>query len=384
MKKRLILISFLLSVLMANALAEKKSGSWDMAFDLLRAEAKAGEDCCLSPYSLQMALAMVNEGATGKTRKQISMLLPKNLSAVNQKMLNSVSLTQANSIWISNSIAADVKEKFIASNREKFLADVRRLAFDASAVRQMNAWCSDKTHGLIPSVIERLNPEDRMVLMNALHFKADWEEKFEQSKTRKKPFFLADGTEKKVDMMSQNRYMTYAETVDCQIVRLDYKASAKNTENKTENTQFAMYVLLPKEGIGTSAILNRIDEKSWRKLAFSNEKVHLQLPKWECDYGTSLVSALTRMGASRMFSANAQFSKICRQKLCVSDIIQKCVIKVNETGTEAAAVTAVIMRLTSAGPRQEKAIEMNVNRPFIYVLAETTTDTPIFIGIKNK
>lgn len=384
MKKKLILISFLCSVLMANALAEKKSGSWDLAFDLMRAEMKAGENCCVSPYSLQMALAMTQEGATGKTKRQISALLPKNLLANSEKMQNSVSLTQANSIWISDKIAADVKPKFVSQNKEKYVADVRRLTFDANAVRQMNAWCSEKTRGLIPSVIDRLSPQDVMVLMNALYFKADWVENFDPNKTQKMPFNVANGEAKLVDMMSRSGRMTYAETKDCQVVRLNYKASAKNGENEKEKTQFAMYVLLPKAGIGTSAILKKLSEKSWKQLPFSEQKVHLQLPKWESNYGTSLVGALQKMGATRMFAANAQFSKICKQKLCVSDIIQKCVVKVNETGTEAAAVTAVMMRLTSAGPNQEKPIEMNVNRPFIYVLAETTTDTPLFIGIMNK
>jgi len=362
-----------------NALAKKNQSNWDVAFDLLRTQSDGQNECCVSPLSLQFALGLVNEGATGQTKKQIGALLPKKLPEIGDMIQQSGSISSANSIWISDDIAASVKAKFIDQNRKKFDAEVRCLPFDEAAASQINNWCHKKTNGLIPSIIDKLKKDDKMVLVNALHFKADWQSKFDAKRTKKKQFHLETGTSNVVEMMEKTSYWNYCEAGNCQIIRMDYEA-----KTDAETPSFAMYVLLPEEGKKLSDILPRLNSEFWQNLSLKSQRIHLQLPKFESDFRTSLVPALQKMGATRMFTADAQFGKISKTKLCVDDVLQKCVIKVDEDGTEAAAVTAITMRLTSVGPNAEKPVEMNVNRPFIYILAETSTDTPVFIGVKTK
>ena len=375
-----IIAAIVVSIALSNnALAKKNQSNWDVAFDLLRTQSDGQNECCVSPLSLQFALGLVNEGATGQTKKQIGALLPKKLPEIGDMIQQSGSISSANSIWISDDIAASVKAKFIDQNRKKFDAEVRCLPFDEAAASQINNWCHKKTNGLIPSIIDKLKKDDRMVLVNALHFKAEWQTKFDAKRTKMKPFFQAGGGTTQVKMMEKTSHWNYCDANNCQIIRMDYEDKAD-----AGMPRFAMYVLLPEEGKTLSEILPKMNEKFWKNLSFNSRHIHLQLPKFESDFRTSLVPALQSMGATRMFTGDAQFGKISKTRLCVSDVLQKCVIKVDEDGTEAAAVTAITMRLTSVGPIADKPIEMNVNRPFIYILAETSTDTPIFIGVKTK
>lgn len=376
MKRFSLLI--LLGALASNALiAKSKTDSWDIAFSLLQSQTKQEQtvhNTCLSPLSLQLALALVDEGAKGKTHKELNKILPPSMDEVYSTLNASPALSLANSIWINQQFATQVQEGFKQSTTKKYDAEIQALAFDASAKSTINNWCKQKTKGLIPSVIERLDNAQSMILVNALHFKADWRSPFKAQRTSSKDFYLSDGTTKKVSMMEQTSHFEYAEGDDCQVICLPYKGG--------EATAFAMYVVLPKEGTSLQKVLSTLNRKKWKSLSFSSEKVHLQLPKWESDYSTSLNESVKALGAKRLFTSKANFQKISKSPLRVGSINQKTLIRVDEQGTEAAAVTAISM-VTSAMPRPEKIYEMNVNRPFLYILVEEGKDLPIFIGTQT-
>lgn len=375
--KRLSLL-ILLGAWTCNALMAKgKSDAWDMAFTLLQSQTQQDttvHNTCLSPLSLQLALALVDEGAKGKTHRELNKLLPTGTEGVYTSLNASPALSLANSIWINQQFATQVQEGFKLSTTKKYDAEIQALAFDANAKNTINNWCKQKTKGLIPSVIERLDNSQSMILVNALHFKADWRSPFKAQRTSNKDFYLSDGTTKKVSMMEQTSHFEYAEGDDCQVICLPYKGG--------EATAFAMYVVLPKEGTSLRKVLSTLNRKKWKSLSFSSEKVHLQLPKWESDYSTSLNESVQALGAKRLFTSKANFSKISKTSLRVGSINQKTVIRVDEQGTEAAAVTTISM-VTTALPRPEKIYEMNVNRPFLYLLVEEGKNLPIFIGTQT-
>lgn len=375
--KRLSLL-ILLGALASNALIAKgKSDPWDMAFTLLQSQTRQDttvHNTCLSPLSLQLALALVDEGAKGKTHRELNKLLPTDTEGVYTSLNASPALSLANSIWINQLFATQVKEGFKQTTARKYDAEIQALAFNIQGKNVINQWCQQKTKGLIPSAIDRLDNSQSMILVNALHFKADWRSPFKAQRTSNKDFYLSDGTTKKVSMMEQTSHFEYAEGDDCQVICLPYKGG--------EATAFAMYVVLPKEGTSLQKVLSTLNRKKWKSLSFSSEKVHLQLPKWESDYSTSLNESVKALGAKRLFTSKANFQKISKSPLRVGSINQKTVIRVDEQGTEAAAVTAISM-VTSALPRPEKIYEMNVNRPFLYILVEEGKDLPIFIGTQT-
>ena len=366
------------------------AASWNTTFQLLKEEidlrrSKPG-NLCLSPLSLQVALAMVSEGAADRTLTEIEDLLPPTMSQTYFLLLNkSQTLTAANSIWMNNDFAKNVKKDFIQRNTRKYDAEVHNIKFNSVGVRSINDWCKKKTKGLISNIIDRLNREDKMVIANALHFKAEWEIPFEKSDTRKQPFSLLDGRNVNVQMMQKTDTWEYAEDMYCQAISLPYEvATDAATSEPLENTRYTMYILLPQEGLSLKDFINmQLNTEYWQSLDFESvSNIHLQLPRWKSDFSASLVEPLRRMGMRQAFTRDAQFPGITKSNsLLISNILQKTYINVNETGTEAAAATAAIMTMKCAAPTMDKPIEMNVNRPFVYILAEQTTDTPVFVGV---
>lgn len=388
MKKIFSFLLLAVAAMTVSAQTEQSStpaaDPWTVASQLLQAEVHAQrsagkiQNTCLSPLSLEMALAMAAEGASAQTADELRSLIPANLPKLYRQLLRDGStLSAANSIWINQEIAKSVKKKFLKRNRRKYGAEVTRLVFDPAAVVRINQWCSLQTRGLIPSIIGQLERDDQMVLINALHFKTDWEDEFEADRTHPKPFHLSGGGQEIVPMMTQTQHWAYTEDEYCQAIRLPYR------HNEGDKTAYAMYILLPRKNVPVLEFIdNQLSAEYWRSLSFGMPRqVRLQLPKWESQYSTSLVRPLQEMGIRRIFTPQAQFPGISRTPLMVGDILQKTFIRVDEKGTEAAAVTAVMMKLTSAGPNQNQPIEMNVNRPFLYLLVETTTQTPVFVGL---
>ena len=370
MKPLLILLTG--ALIASTSLAKKRADQWDITFDMLEAQMnqETVHNTCISPFSMQLALALVNEGATGKTRKELKNVLPTNMQKVAEDVKKQEVLTTAQSIWINQNFASEVKPTFTQACQKKFDAEVSTISFNPSSTQTINAWCNEKTQGLIPKALDKVDPSYSMILINALHFKAEWSSPFNDKATSQKNFLLADGSIRPVDMMEQSARFGYAEMCNCQIVRLPYKDSP-----------YAMIVVLPNQAETPQSVLLFL-KKEWKNLNLTSTKVHLQLPRWESDFSTSLNQTLQKMGVKRIFSNKADFKGISRSGLRVSDVLQKTHINVDEKGTEAAAVTAVIMVRTSLG-RPEKVVEMNVNRPFLYFLVDTETNTPIFAGTQT-
>ncbi|MBQ0056024.1 MAG: serpin family protein [Bacteroidales bacterium] len=384
MKKTLASLLLLLASI-PHMMSAADADPWNTAFSLLdedlRLQGENPKNTCLSPLSLQLALGMVNEGAKGKTRSELNSIMPSGNNAMMQMLLDGKcsQLISANSIWINSSFAKSMKKKFVKQNLKHFGAEVQSKPFGAETVAAINNWCNENTNGKIPAIIDRLTDDDKMVLVNTLYFKARWINTFSKSATQPRTFYNSNGSKTDAMTMEMTASFKYRETEMFQAVELPFESDFSDGENPVATSRFELLVILPKQETGLLEVLDSLKSGKF-SLTDSYKRVHLRLPRFRCEYGTSLIPHLQAMGVSRCFTPAAQFKGISRTKLLISEVMQKTFISVDEDGAEAAAATAVSMRIGAARPRPEQPIEMYVDRPFIYVITESLTGTPVFVG----
>jgi serpin B len=231
--------------------------------------------------------------------------------------------------------------------------------FPLVSVEQVNEWCSEKTHGKITNILDELNPDTVMLLLNAIYFKADWQHPFNPSYTYTGEFTdpTVKGGTKEVQFMTQTKNFNYYEDKSVQVVELPYK-----------NDSTSAIVILPKDKIDVDTYLKSLDDNELNTIlaGFTSKRVSLSLPKFEIEFETKFKDILMKLGMVQAFDITADFSGIkCSGGIKVNNVIHKTYLKVDEKGTEAAAVTAVDMIATTA---LIEIVIMNVNRPFIFLL----------------
>lgn len=363
----------------------------DFTFDFMKILArKENKDANMfaSPFSLQTVLAMTAEGAVGDTRAEMTKALKLSgfsedeiagyykalipaLQGVDKKTVMEI----ANSFWSKDLIV--IKEDYAAKLQKNYYAECQKLANDSfDAAIAMNNWCAKKTHGMIDHIVNEV-PEDQMVaLINALYFKGEWTDKFNENSSRKEKFNNHDGTTAEVTMMRRTDDMYVVLGEEAWALTLPYG-----------NRAYRMTVILPKEGVDVDAVFAGLDADSWREYRHGGyeREVVLSLPRFETEYTASdrCIETLKEMGLKKAFERSANFSGISNISLYISQIIHKAKVKVNEEGTEAAAVSYVGMDLATAIPREEPVI-FKVDRPYIYAISEVSTGTITFIGVQKQ
>lgn len=353
----------------------------------------------ISPLSISQVMKMAMNGAAGKTLQQMGSVLQldsNDLATVNkqdQQLLAAITtpnasfvqmykengsgdptlkLKIANSLWGNKNI--QFAPEFTKACNTSYGAEVRSVDFGKpQTVTDINNWTSKQTAGKIPTIVQKLRETDLLVLINATYFKAPWEDKFQKEETKPLPFHAIDGTSPKVPMMHRKARLGYQINDNFQAVRLPY-ADRDN----------AMYVLLPKEGKTVDSVLSGLNDASYKALSqkFDQKLGDLYLPKFKFDYSKKLNDGLTKLGMIDAFSAkDADFSKMIKSgpRPFVSSVIHKSYVDVNEEGTEAAAVTAMMMA-GSGMPRPEQPFSMKVDRPFLFIIANETTNSVLFMG----
>ena len=240
---------------------------------------------------------------------------------------------------------------------DKYLATSEPLV----SVEQVNNWCSNKTHGKIEKILNYLNPQTIMILINAVYFKGEWLFQFETEMTRNLSFFNKGSEEVKVETMTQFENFRYYEDKKVQAIELKFKED-----------YMSAIIILPAEGTDINKYINTLSNSNedYSKIinGLDYAKVHLQLPKFELTFSEELNQILIDLGMYNAFSSkDADFSGLKEEGgLYISQVIHKTYLKVNEAGTEAAAVT--IISMDGALPVEEKIYDMKVNRPFLFLL----------------
>jgi serpin B len=279
-----------------------------------------------------------------------------------------------NSIWFRDGFVP--YKPFLQSNADYYKAGARQLDFaDEQAPDIINAWVKDATNDLIDKIIDKISPSTVMYLINAIYFKADWMTPFEKHETREQDFNTPDGTVK-VDFMHRTGPMQYFVGQQVSGVSLPY-----------HNEQFAYFAILPDEGIDPRTWLNSQDPAALLQTISAmmaqkaNTTISLALPRYEVSYEDSLINELETMGMGIAFDGSeADFSRLneARTKgLFISEVKHKTVIRVDEKGTEAAAVTSVAIDESA----NWADIELTFDRPFIYGIMDLKTNLPLFVGI---
>ena len=330
-------------------------------FKAVSSSAKPGENVVASPYSAGVALSMLTEGAAGQTKVELDNALNGCLF-MQEPMGDSETLTvkSANSIWISDNFS--VRNRFVAHMEDDFKADVEVMNFaDPAPLQSMNRWCADNTEGKITKIKDSLSPNNVMILANALYFKAPWENQFDPKATQEETFHGRSG-DTEVNMMYRKGAYEYMEYQGCQMIKLPYLDS-----------EYAMYVVLPPEGMDPETVLPYIGESVYNMDMgmLQPEQVRFSMPKVRLETSMNLNKTLGKMGVKTAFSGAADFKEISVSgPLVLDEVAQNCYIDITESGTEAAAVTSAAISLTSLRP-QENVKTMKVDRPYIFFIADS-------------
>lgn len=355
----------------------------NFGLNLLRTVFEAEEDpnVMISPASVSIALGMAYNGAESTTRDAFEEVL--NYDGLTREEINEITkelihvlitnvngnlLEIANSMWYDEGFP--VEPEFIGLNSYYYNAEVNELDFGlASAVKTINNWVNDKTHGKIDKIIAVIDPEVMMILINAIYFNCVWEVEFDPDNTHQANFYNEDGSLfKEVEMMQLESTFKVANNQSFSAVELPYKSD-----------KFSMFLFLPAEERSVNQLVQELDGERWNSwLEGFNEQegFTLLMPKFKFEYERSLTEDLKEMGLAVAFTDQADFSGISAIDLLISDVIHKTYIKVNEEGTEAAAVTAIVFGTTSAGPTNQ----IRLDRPFLFAITEKSSKSILFIG----
>jgi serine protease inhibitor len=350
-------------------------------FSEINQENKQG-NIFVSPSSVAIALAMTYNGARAKTQQSMAKALE--LEGLSLQQINSsnaalksllenpdsqVQLTIANSLWGNQRVA--FQADFLQRNRDFYKAIVSNVDFkNPDTVDIINGWVRENTKGKIDKIVDKIDPNQAMFLINAIYFKGSWTNAFAQKQTTESPFYLASGEMKKHPMMSQTGEYRYLETDKFQAVSLPYGKDGK----------VSFYAFLPKEKSSLKAFTQTLNAENWEKWMnqFSTRDGSVSLPRFKMDYEINLKDSLVALGMGEAFGDKADFSGIGKN-LAISEVKHKTFVEVNEEGTEAAAVTSVGIRATSAMIKPEP-FEMVINRPFFTCIRDNKTGSILFMG----
>lgn len=351
------------------------------------------ENLCISPLSASLAVSALSCGAKGSTLDQIKSTLGftpfspeemidyfKYLIPQLKKVDPLVDFRSANSVWVRKGFS--IEKQFVSLLDECYSSKVTELDFDSkSAVNTINKWCSDNTEGLIPQIIYEIDRSTQMLLLNALYFKGKWKTPFNEASSLKGTFLRNDGNGKSVTYMNNTFNVRYGEAEDVQVAALPYG-----------NGAYEMVIVLPKGYSMAKSILSELTSDQWNSwmenLSAEPMTCKVKLPKFTIEYESqdAMTYALQSMGMVDPFNPSvADFRGISHNNLCVSDVVQKTYMKVDESGTEAAAVTWAGLRGASLGDLQKiKEIPtFYVIHSFIYAIREVSTGAILFMGTVN-
>lgn len=373
-------------VLPANA-PDIVSRNSDFAFDFLHVTLQndaTDSNKMISPLSIYLALSMLYNGADHATRDSIQYALRLNGTSIedlnstckaimDQLPLadNKVNLSIANSIWYDQRLQP--LQSFLNVNQNFYNAQLQGLNFtDPNSVNTINNWVSDQTHEKIKKIIDHLSSDDKMCLINAVYFKGSWKFAFDKSGTANAAFTTNEGNIVSSPFMSLHGALTYWGNDSLQMVQLPYGGG-----------NFNMYIMKPGNKLSVGQLATALNQSSFTRWQGHLDTMNIQLymPKFQYSYSIdNMAPELAAMGMGITFSNAADLSKIYSIPTFVSAAIHKTYINVDETGTEAAAVTAIVVTTTGANPGP---FVLRLDHPFLYVIQEKTSGVILFIGMVN-
>jgi serine protease inhibitor len=343
-----------------------------------------------SPISVVTALSMVANGARGATLEGIQTALQAKgltLQELNlathlykdrlESLDPKVTLQIANALYASDTVS--LAPDFERTVRLAYDAEVQTADFRGNceaAVKSINKWVEVKTERMIHQIIDRLDPETIAVLLNAIYFKGKWSHKFDSQRTNSDGRFTnADGKEVTIPMMNQRGKFAYHhfQGEECQAIRMPYGQG-----------DFGMVILLPDEGSSLTRLQGKLTANTWANMyqtlrSSGPQHGEITMPRFRTEYEVTLNQVLSDMGMADAFEVKADFSRMIEvdERFAISKVLHKAVVDVDESGTEAAAVTAVVLeRFCEMVPMNP--FDMRVDHPFFFAIEHE--GVPLFYG----
>ncbi len=363
-------------------------GQMAFAADLFKKSAQNEKNTMISPLSVSIALSMAANGAKGQTCTEMEEVLGSSVEEINEYMAYYITnigyqrnarVNIANSIWLRDDERLTVEEAFLDANSRYYDAEVFKAPFDDGTVQDINNWVKNETDGMIPKLVNELSADTMSVLLNAIAFDAEWADKYEDYQVKDGIFTAADGTAQDVEMMhgGGDEYYEFDNAV--------------GFSKAYEGRKYRFVAILPDEDMTVSEWIAQMDGEA--VLAELGDpsleyEVITQTPKFKYETDLKLKEMLSDMGMPTAFDRMAaDFSGMAHYTengvdypLYISEVLHKTFIDLNETGTRAAAVTAVMM-LPGAAPDFEEPVYkyITLDRPFVYMIVDNN-DIPLFMG----
>ena len=376
-------------------LAEVVAGNNAFAMDFYQQARKSEGNLFFSPYSLSMALAMTYAGARGETEQQMAQALHFGLpqeqlhpafNALDLDLSSRASdaedigdeqafqLNIANALWGQSGypfLGAFVDQLALNYGAGLRLVDFAQAAEEARL--EINQWVEEQTQGKIKDLIPEGIPLEmtRLVLTNAIYFKADWQFPFMKEATSEQPFYLLDGNQVQVEMMAQSdpKPLQYLAGDGFQAVEFPYVGD-----------EVAMLLLVPDSG-SFEEFEQGLDEARLAEIieALNEEQVSLYMPKFSFTKEITANEVLQSIGMRDAFEpGSADFSGMDgTQSLFIQYVLHKAFVAVDEKGTEAAAATAVIVGKTAI---MEPQVRLVIDRPFLFLIRDKVNGSILFVG----
>ena len=360
----------------------------DFALRLLRTTVSHGDgrSIVMSPLSAAYVLGMAADGADGETRNEITATLGfrrGDAQAVDDLCASLISHTRtdggcmhvANALFVKQ--GAELKQQFQARLTDAYDAEIAEVDFTQDAtLDRINAWAEQHTNGMIPSILDDISPSTALCLINAVCMKAEWQQPFNAAHTGNKLFYFADRTSDFIPTMSQTAKMDYTTTAKGKLLQMPYKGG-----------RYAMNIFLPNENISPLEALGTMSGSELCDLTESMQptQVNVQLPLITTESDHDMSPLLKEMGIITAFDKDkADFHNITDTKnIFINKIFQKAIMRVDEAGTEAAAVTIVTGDIWDAGLERPIPVNFYANHQFLYFITDRDSGVIIFIGIYN-
>lgn len=360
---------------------EFKAAASSFAAELFKDNYSKGKTTLVSPLSVLTALALVQNGAEGETLAQ----LERALGGLDRDALNKYmraycdflsagdELKIANSVWTDSSVEA--KQAFLQKAVDSYSAQIFSAPLlSKKTVSSINSWVKKSTDGMIPKIIENADRDAVMMLINAVAFEAKWETPYTNDDIEKLEFSSYSGKSKKTEFMCSTESV-YLSDSDAVGFMKPYK-----------NGRFAFAALLPNEDVNIDDYIASLSGEKLMKIfssAKKNEEVDVKMPKFKAEYSTQFIDTLKKMGIEDAFDRkSADFSSLIDKNdgAYIGTVMHKTFIEVDQEGTRAAAATLVgisKMRMPAINP-------VCLNRPFVYMIVDTETNLPLFIGVQTE